>query len=167
LSEDVDLIAALGARTFAESFGADNRPEDMTRYIASNFSTLQIERELVDAASIFLLLFEDGQPVGYAKLGHSKPPDCVTGPKPLELVRIYVEQQVIGLGFGSTLMRACLEESGRAGYRTIWLGVWEHNKRAIKFYEKWGFAKVGTRAFVLGDDVQTDFVLARPVKLVV
>jgi ribosomal protein S18 acetylase RimI-like enzyme len=58
-------------------------------------------------------------------------------------------------------MRACLEEARKMGHATIWLGVWEKNERAIRFYDKWGFRKIGEKQFVLGRDVQTDFIMER------
>ena len=60
-------------------------------------------------------------------------------------------------------MGACLAEAEHRGYQAIWLGVWERNDRAISFYEKWGFATVGTKEFVLGSDAQTDLVMERSI----
>ena len=163
--EDVMLIANLGARMFRDAFGPDNEPEDMKRYIVLNFSPDQIKTELIDPTLTFLLAYKDKEPIGYAKLRKSQAPDCVKGPEPVELVRIYVDQTIIGKGYGSALMKACIEEADRAGYKTIWLGVWQKNERAIKFYKKWGFAEVGTQVFVLGSDVQNDFIMERSVGL--
>jgi ribosomal protein S18 acetylase RimI-like enzyme len=61
------------------------------------------------------------------------------------------------------LMDACLKAAARMGFQTMWLGVWEKNLRAIRFYQKWGFSKAGDKQFVLGQDVQNDFVLVRPI----
>lgn len=158
-SDDVTLIAEFGARTFAKAFAADNRPQDITQYIAENFSTNQIEHELSDPRSIFLLAFEDERVVGYVKLRDGKKPDFVKSPEPVELVRIYIESNLIGAGYGSALLRACLEAARETGYRSIWLSVWERNTRAIKFYERWGFTKLGTQKFILGEDIQTDIVM--------
>jgi diamine N-acetyltransferase len=159
--DDAVHIAEFGARTFEAAFGADNRPQDMQQYIAENFSPQQIERELMDPRSIFLLAHAGERLVGYARLIDGEEPDFVENPDPIELVRIYVEPEFIGAGFGSALMQACLETAQRAGYRSIWLGVWEKNARAIKFYERWGFVKLGTHQFILGQDVQNDLVMGR------
>jgi ribosomal protein S18 acetylase RimI-like enzyme len=43
----------------------------------------------------------------------------------------------------------------------IWLGVWEHNHQAIKFYTTWGFEKFGDHLFLLGDDPQTDWLMKK------
>ena len=148
-SDDASLIANIGARTFESSFGADNRLEDMERYLSLNFSKAHIEAEMDDPSSVFLLACENGQAVGYAMLRVSKKPASVIGTRPVELVRIYIEANIIGTGYGTALMNTCLEEAKKNGHRTIWLGVWEKNLRAIRFYEKWGFKKIGTKEFVL------------------
>ena len=117
------LIAALGARTFKASFGADNRPEDMAQYLSQSFSEAHIEAQLAEHSTLFLIACEDRKAVGYAMLREGKAPVAVTGTEPVELVRIYVENDIIGAGYGAALMNACLEEVKRNGHRTIWLGV--------------------------------------------
>ena len=121
--------------------------------------------ELQDPAGTFMLMFEDEAAIGYAKLLAGETPSAVRGPAPVELVRIYLERDAIGKGYGSKLLRACLGTAGRGGFETIWLGVWEQNDRAIQFYESWGFRRVGEQTFLLGSRRQTDFVMARPVDL--
>lgn len=162
--DDATLIANLSARTFRDSFGFYNDPEDMQRYITLNFSLDKIETELGDPTSTFLLAHKDGEPIGYAMLRDSKKPDYVKGTKPIELVRIYVTQNHIGKGYGSALMKSCIEEAKLAGYKTIWLGVWEENHRATRFYKKWDFIKVGFHDFILGSNVQNDLILERSVE---
>lgn len=164
--DDAGLIAALGARTFEASFGADNRPEDMAQYLSQNFSKAHIEAQMDEPSTVFLLARERREAVGYAMLRADKTPVSVNGARPVELVRIYVDKGIIGAGYGSALMNACLEEAKKNGHRTIWLGVWEKNLRAIQFYRKWGFTKVGTKEFVLGSDLQRDHIMARPVDMV-
>ena len=163
---DAPLIAEFGRQTFATSFGADNTAEDMEKYLSANFSIDHIQNQLSDQASTFILAFEQGKPVGYAMLYAGQAPPPVTGPRPVELVRIYVDTAIISKGYGSMVMRTCLEEARQGGFETIWLGVWEKNQRAIRFYEKWGFQQVGTIAFLLGDDLQTDFVMARRLDII-
>ena len=162
---DAGRIADIGYRTFKASFWADNRPEDMEQYLSLNFSKARIEAQLADPDSIFFLACENGKEVGYVMLRSGETPDSVPGTKPVELVRIYIEESIIGKGYGSAIMQSCLEAAQSDGHRTIWLGVWEKNLRAIRFYEKWGFEKVGTQKFVLGSDVQNDYIMARPIEM--
>jgi diamine N-acetyltransferase len=159
---DAALLAELGARTFAETFAADNRPEDMSAYLALSFGLNHQAAELADAHSLFLIAEIDGTAAGYARMhGGANPPKAVTNDKPIELVRLYVSQDWIGRGIGASLMRRCLTEATQMGYRTLWLGVWEHNQRARVFYRKWNFHEVGEHVFRLGNDPQTDILMQR------
>jgi len=157
--EDANTIARIGAATFTAAFGPQNTPEDMKAYLATNFNLEVIQTQIEDASSTFLLGFEGEKVVGYAMFKAGLPPASVSDAEAIELVRFYVVEEVIGKGYGSALMQACLDEVGILGYSTIWLGVWERNERAIRFYEKWGFTKVGTKEFILGRDVQHDWVM--------
>ncbi len=158
---DAALLAELSARTFAETFAADNTPEDMAAYLASAFGVTQQAAELNDPRATFLLAEIEGAPVGYAKLYAGDAPACVTGERPLELARLYAGQAWIGRGVGASLMTACIAEAVRRGHRTMWLGVWERNLRAQAFYRRWDFRIVGQQIFQLASDPQTDLVMER------
>ena len=160
-----NIIADLGARTFVTGFGTCNSPEDMKQYLLTNFSRETIQSQLSNKSSIFLLGYQNDVAVGYAMLEVGIEPHSVIGPKPIELVRIYVEEEVVGQGLGSALMKTCLEEAKTNGLGTIWLAVWQKNQRAIDFYKRWGFEKVGVKEFVVGSDVQDDFIMERSVEL--
>ena len=160
---DAALLAELGARTFVETFAADNRPEDIAAYLATAFGPEQQADELTDPHSTFLIAEVDGVAAGYAKIHPGRTPERVTGERPIELVRLYVSQVWLGRGVGAALMRDCLGEARRAGYQTLWLGVWERNNRALAFYRKWDFREVGKHIFQLGDDPQIDILMERPV----
>jgi ribosomal protein S18 acetylase RimI-like enzyme len=105
-----------------------------------------------------------GRLVGYALLRTGEVPGCVDGPMPVELARFYVEGAWQGRGVAQVLMAAGLQEAEDMGARTLWLGVWERNVRAIRFYEKHGLRRVGAQTFQLGHDIQIDDVMARPVR---
>jgi GNAT superfamily N-acetyltransferase len=158
---DAGLISELGARTFTEAFAADNSPEDLAAYIATSFNVARQTIELEDPGSIFLIAQVDGRAAGYAHLHASEPEKCVEGANPVELVRLYVSRDWLGRGVGEQLMRACVDEGRQAGYKTLWLGVWERNARAQAFYRKWNFRTVGEHMFQLGSDLQRDFVMER------
>jgi len=160
-SADTDLLAELGARTFFEAFAADNKAEDMAAYLVAHFSKEQFAVELADPRAVFLIAEIEGREAGYAKLYASEGPTGVSGSERVELVRLYVLQKWLGRGVGDGLMRACIEEARRAGHTALWLGVWEHNKRAQAFYRKWSFREVGQHTFQLGADEQTDLVMER------
>jgi ribosomal protein S18 acetylase RimI-like enzyme len=159
--EDAALLSELGARTFSETFAADNTPEDLAAYMATSFSVAQQTIELKDPAATFLIAEVDERAAGYAKLHGSEPEKGIEGANPVELVRLYVSREWLGRGIGEQLMRACLDEARQAGHETIWLGVWERNARAQAFYRKWNFRTVGEHMFQLGSDLQRDLLMER------
>ncbi len=162
-AEDAGLLAELGARTFSDTFAADNTPEDMASYLNSAFSPEQQAAELVDPNSLFQIAETNGVAVGYAMLRSGNVLDNITGKKPIELVRLYVSRESLGSGVGAALMKSCIVQAKQRGYETLWLGVWESNRRALAFYRKWNFHEVGTHVFQLGDDPQTDILMQRSI----
>lgn len=162
-TEDAEVLAHLAEHTFRDAFASDNTPDDLEAYVREAFSVETVRRELEDDTSTFLIAVVDGreEPIGYAKLRSGAPGPGVTGQDPVELQRIYVDQSAIGQGLGAALMAECLDAARAGGHRTLWLGVWERNDRAIAFYEKWGFDAVGSHVFTLGSDDQTDLIMQR------
>jgi GNAT superfamily N-acetyltransferase len=159
---DAALLAELGARTFRDTFAADNRPEDMAAYLVSHYSPDLQEREIRDPQRAFLLAEAAGVPAGFALIQDIQPEPGVPGRRPLHVERLYVDRPFQGAGVGAALMRRCLEEARARGHDVLWLGVWERNFRARAFYARWGFAEVGETMFVVGSDTQRDLVLALP-----
>lgn len=160
---DAELLAELGARTFSETFAADNTPENMAAYLAAEYSPAKVAADLANPRCLFQIAETDGVAVGYAMLRSGAAPEQVIGERPIELVRLYVSRDSLGSGVGAALMQACLAEAKHRGHQTLWLGVWEHNNRAQAFYRKWNFREVGTQRFQLGDDPQTDFLMERSI----
>jgi ribosomal protein S18 acetylase RimI-like enzyme len=158
---DAGALASFAARTFRETFEADNSPEDMALYLAANYGPERQGAEIRDPGIVTLL--EDGRRLaGYAQLYEGLAPDCVTGGAPIEIRRFYVDRNWQGRGVAQTLMMASIESAMERGARTIWLAVWERNLRAQAFYRKCGFEDCGAKEFLLGRDRQTDRVMARP-----
>lgn len=160
---DAAWLAELAERTFRETYASHNTPDNMERYVAEHFGPALQAAELADAGYLTLVAEVDGRAAGYAQLGRGPAPECVAGPDPMEIIRFYVDRPWHGQGLAQALMRAAATHAGAAGARTLWLGVWERNPRAIAFYRKCGFVEVGTHTFVLGTDHQRDLVLARPI----
>lgn len=159
--EDTSTLVQFGADTFKAAFGPYHTPEDMAEYLAANFNYEVVQSLIENSSTYFVLGYEGQEVVGYAMLKKGPHPEFVTGSNPVELVRFYVAPELIGLGYGSALMRRCLEEARRMGHATTWLATWQKNKRAIGFYERWGFRIVGNAIYVIGDDVTDDFIMQR------
>ncbi len=162
---DAASLTAVGAATFAETWAPHNTPADLAAYLAEAFGPRQQLAELTDPRGTVLLAEAPGvsEPVGYAHLLRYPPPACVTGPAPLEMVRLYVRHAWHRHRVGAALMAAALTAARHQGDQTLWLGVWPDNHLALRFYRAWGFAEVGRKRFVLGDDVSEDLVIVRAV----
>jgi diamine N-acetyltransferase len=159
---DAAPLAEFGARTFRETFAADNTVEDMAKHLASAWSPSLQEAELRDPLLDTLLAVDSGGALaGFAQLRAAHAPACVPTRKPIELKRFYVDRPWQGRGLARELMAEVERVARRNGARELWLGVWERNQRAQAFYRKCGFEKVGTQIFVVGDDPQTDHVMLR------
>jgi ribosomal protein S18 acetylase RimI-like enzyme len=156
---DAAALAALAERTFRETFAADNTPDNLELHCTQNFGTELQAREIADPQLITLLAEDGGKLAGFAQLRPMHASSSVCAERPAELHRIYVASEWHGRGVAGDLMREVIAAAAQAGADCVWLGVWEHNPRAIAFYRKFGFRVVGDHAFMLGSDRQRDLIL--------
>jgi ribosomal protein S18 acetylase RimI-like enzyme len=159
LSSDVPALTSFGARIFRETFEPHNRPEDLAAYLEATYSEDRQRSELEDPNRATLIAESPDGIAAFAQLRAEKTPSCVTGPAPIELLRFYVDSVWHGHGLAALLMDAVISAALARQCRTLWLGVWEHNRRAIAFYRKRGFQDVGSHEFLLGEDRQTDRIM--------
>lgn len=159
--EDAPILAALGAQTFRETFETLCSSEDLADFLASAYGDAIQRTELSDPSRPALVLEAEGRPVGFAQLrmGHREP--CVTGSRPVELQRIYVLREAHGSGYGAALMEASVELARSWRADVLWLGVWEHNDKALAFYARHGFREAGDHVFQIGQQVDRDLILVR------
>ena len=160
LPRDAAALADLGARTFRDAFESENTPEDMTLYLASSYGPEIQAAELRHPGIVTLLVEDEGALAGYSQLRDGPAPDGVDDSRPIELWRFYVERTWQGRGVAQRLMTATIEAAAARGAGIVWLSVWERNLRAQAFYRKCGFEDRGAKAFILGNDRQTDRVMA-------
>ena len=160
---DAKLLTDLAYTTFWDAFAhhPKNAPDDLAHYMRQAFSVEQITEELADHNSVFLIAEIDGEPAGYAKLIYENTEPDIIAEWPVELSRLYSHQKFLGQGVGQALMDACFDRAKEAGRDVMWLGVWEYNPRAQRFYEKNGFRFVGKHTFLLGSDPQTDLLMQK------
>jgi ribosomal protein S18 acetylase RimI-like enzyme len=157
---DAPSLAVLAERTFRDAFGARNSPENMDLHCAKYFGPDIQAREIADRAIVTTLALDAGRLVGFSQMMPSKPHADVRAERPAELNRIYVESAWHGKGVAQALMQDAIANAAAAGGDVLWLGVWEHNPKAIAFYRKCGFEPVGSHAFMLGAERQRDLVMA-------
>ena len=163
--DDAPALAVAATAFFRDTFGDANRPEDLDAYLASAFTETRQRTELADAGTrVWLAVGEQGNIVGYVHVRLGAPPpassSASSGPS-AEIARLYADRHWHGRGLGAALMNAAVATATEWGADLLWLGVWEHNPRAIAFYAKHGFADVGEQEFRLGADRQRDRVMAR------
>lgn len=161
----ISLLCSLGLETFNESFAKFNHPDDMLAYTSLAFHPTQVETELNEPGSLFFLAYVNDEIAGYARLRLSDEVNAkFPGKKLLELHRLYALEKFIGIGLGKALMKLCLSTAQQKDTDILWLGVWEHNTRALSFYKKWGFELFGSHEFMLGRDLQTDLLMKKELK---
>ncbi|HVZ25679.1 MAG TPA: GNAT family N-acetyltransferase [Sediminibacterium sp.] len=159
---DLPLLASISRETFADTFSAYNTAEDMQAYADTYFTDTALLNEMKTPGHQFLLAFKKGNCAGYALIREE-----TTGEMPedtaMELARLYVRPPFIGQGIGKHIMEQVMQSAGDAGKTWLWLGVWEFNLRAIRFYRSFGFEKFAEHDFVLGKDIQRDWLMRKKI----
>ncbi|MEO6720757.1 MAG: GNAT family N-acetyltransferase [Ferruginibacter sp.] len=156
--KDAETLSEISKLTFYDTFTGTCTEEDMQSFLESTFNLQLVRDELSNENDKFYLAFLDGKAVGYIRFME----DYTYFPymrqwKSLELKRIYVDKAFQGKGVAQILLNIILEFAKENNYEAIYLGVWEHNTRAQKFYEKMGFVNSGhTHDFPIGNTPQTD-----------
>jgi diamine N-acetyltransferase len=153
---DAAALAELGERTFRETFAAHNDPDDLEDYIGKTYGQPQQRAEIENPDGVTLLGETDGVLMAFAQLRRAPSPHG-----DVEIARFYVDRSHHGRGIAQSLMQAAEDAARAIGGTELWLGVWEHNLRAIAFYEKCGFRDVGSHPFLVGRDLQTDRLMSR------
>jgi ribosomal protein S18 acetylase RimI-like enzyme len=159
--DDAEVIADFSHRTFCDAFGSFNTKENMDKFIRNDFNRKKLIAQVSEPGNIFLLAYQHDELTGYVRLLESNNPPELGEIDTIEISRIYVENKITAKGIGSALMQKCVDVAREKNKKIIWLGVWEHNARAIAFYEKWGFEIFSDHIFMLGDDMQTDILMKK------
>jgi GNAT superfamily N-acetyltransferase len=157
-------LAELAAATFALACPPGTPPESIAEFIAEHLSVQRFAGYLADPARDIRLAYDDDVAAGYTMLIFGEPGDAdvaaaITHRPTVELSKVYVRSGHHGAGLAAPLMAATLEAAGAGGAAGVWLGVNQRNARAIRFYEKSGFAVVGAKTFMVGPEPQEDFVM--------
>ena len=156
---DLTELLALARTSFVQAFTAGNKPENVQAYLAEAFTEDKLTQEIQETASTFIVASLAGKLVGYTKLNLSAAQADVQDPASVEVARLYTLEEVWGAGLGQLLLDAAIAFGRQEGKTWLWLGVWEHNARAIRFYEKNGLLIFGSHPFPFGDEIQTDWLM--------
>ena len=162
--DHLTTLQELSRRTFYEAFAASNTEADMQQYLSNNFSVEKLSNELNEANSQFFIAWDEEIPVGYLKVNFEGAQTDLKENHSIEIERIYVMSAYHGRNVGQSLYDHAVKIAKELGKSSVWLGVWENNPRAIRFYEKNGFVAFGTHGFKMGEDEQTDILMRKPLR---
>lgn len=157
--DDLETLRNLSIQTFKETFEEVNTEEDMQKYLLENLSIEKLKSELENPNSEFYFAENNDEILGYLKLNFKDAQTEKLEENHFEIERIYVLKAFLGQKIGQILFDKAIEIGREKNLEYVWLGVWEENHRAIRFYEKNGFEIFGKHDFVLGKDVQTDLFM--------
>ena len=159
---DAEPLSAFARRLFIETFAAQNNPDDLALFLDTAFTPALQRAELEDAHRQYWLLEMDGVLAGYVLLNDRATEEGVGGAHPVELQRFYIDFPWHGRGLAPVQMAHAVAQARALGGDVLWLGVWEKNPRAIRFYEKQGFSVCGSHIFMVGNDPQRDLIMRTP-----
>ena len=158
---DANTLCKIGAKTFFETYAQRNSVVDMQQYLAANFNKQAVAKQIEHAGSTFYIAYLENEPIGYLKLNTAEAQTDLKEHDSIEIERIYVLAAYHGKNIGQLLYQKAVTMAKEKGKSSIWLGVWEQNPRAIRFYEKQGFEKFDTHIFVVGSEEQTDYLMRK------
>jgi len=161
---DLEALREIGIVTFTDTFGPHNAKSEMDRYIAASFDPGKVKEELENPESLFFFARTGNSVAGYLKLNWGAAQTEAENSRALEIERIYVLADFHGKKVGQLLLEKAIQVALEKKMPYVWLGVWEKNQRAIRFYEKNGFVPFDKHDFVLGSDVQTDIMMKKTLR---
>ncbi|MBM3906723.1 MAG: GNAT family N-acetyltransferase [Gemmatimonadetes bacterium] len=157
---DYAAYAALCRATFVSTFAPFHDEAEMARHLAAAFPDERLRAELTAEDEVVLVVSAGEALVAYARLTRNSSPSCVIGSRPMEIARFYVASAWHGRGVAAPLMAAVVDEARGANCDVAWLGVWEHNSRALGFYLRQGFVTVGRQVYPFDGQPENDLVMA-------
>ncbi len=157
--EDLPTLQRIAQDTFLESFGAENKPQDIQDYLEEKMSLKHLHQEMQNPESAFYGIPAQAGLCAYLKLNWGQAQSEKMDALALEVERIYVRATHQGQGLGQVLFDKALEFARLRNASYLWLGVWEKNLKAMHFYQKQGMQKFGEHNFLLGEDLQTDCLM--------
>ncbi len=158
-ASDLNELIQISRDTFKAAFEKENNPDDFATYFSFAFSEEKIRSELEHKACHFYFVYDQNTLVAYFKLNEKEAQTDVKDEQSVEVERIYVLEAHQGKNIGSWILEQIQYLGKKMGKNYIWLGVWEHNRAAIRFYQRYGYEKFGTHPYYIGKDKQTDWLL--------
>lgn len=160
-SNEIHELQKFSKETFIEAFSNQNSEENMRKYLDENLSIQRLSDELTNSESLFYFARMHEEIIGYLKINFGVAQTDFKEDNSIEIERVYVSEEFQGKNVGQNLLNKAIEICSEKSAHSLWLGVWEKNYKAIRFYHKNGFVEFGKHPFILGDDIQTDILMKR------
>lgn len=159
--QDLMELKSISRSTYFHSFIAQNTPENMKMYLDAAFSKETLSTEINNKESEFYFVYMMNVIVGYFKINWGAAQKDIGDPAASEIERIYVLKEFQRKKLGQQMLAKAMKISRDKGLKYIWVGVWEKNIKAIRFYERNSFEQFGEHDFMLGKERQTDLLMKR------
>jgi hypothetical protein len=163
-SGDVNILEQISKQTYFDAFSWGNSPENMRAYLDSSLSEEKLLEELKEPKSEFYFAKINQRLIGYFKINFGDAQTDIDDHNAQELERIYVIKEFQGKQIGQKLLNKVLGIAKKNQMDYLWLGVWEKNEGAIRFYERNGFSVTGSHPFRMGDEIQIDLIMKLSLK---
>jgi ribosomal protein S18 acetylase RimI-like enzyme len=161
-TDDAADIARVGRASFLETFAHSCSEKDMQDFLDETYTAEALTKEILNINRCYFVATIGGALVGFSSLClDSNEPAVEAYPNRVEFQRLYVDSNQHGKGIAKILMETTLDLARGLGKEHIWLGVWEENRKAMRFYEKMGYKVVGEHIFMVGNDKQLDWIAVR------
>lgn len=158
-SKDLADLQQISLETFRATYEHLNDPTHFENYIQDAFSYSQLEVEFTESESAFYFAYAKNELAGYFKLNFNRAEADLKASESVELERIYLRRSFQNQGLGAQLIQKAIEIARDAGFLMIWLGVWQENPKAVRFYQRQGFEIFGEHDFYIGTDCQKDWIM--------
>ncbi|WP_086347574.1 GNAT family N-acetyltransferase [Candidatus Enterococcus clewellii] len=158
---DLETLQKISIETYSDTFGAQNTEENLKTYLEQAFNLKKLQDELSNPTSKFFFIYYEDQLAGYLKVNYDGAQTEDIAENALEVERIYIRVAFKRNGLGQLLINKAIDCAEELQKKHIWLGVWEENDAALKFYQKMGFVQSGQHSFFMGDDEQTDLIMVK------
>lgn len=160
-AEDLPALQRVGIETYKDTFDGTTSEADMDAYLEFAYNLPKLSAELANPNSFHYFLMDGAEIAGYLKLNINDAQTETFATDALEVQRIYIRPSFKRHGYGRLLIDLAVEKAHELERHSIWLGVWEYNFPAQKFYQAMGYRRVGEHRFVMGEELQTDFIMQR------
>lgn len=154
-------LRTLAIRTYSAAFANKNVPGVLEAYYETAFAKAELKSQLENPNSFWFFAKENDKITGYLKLNTTTAQTEFQEPEGLEIERIYIDTPYLNKGYGSKFIKFTVSKARELEKNYIWLGVWEENPEAIRFYKKHKFEIVGTHDYDMIAEIQTDYIMRR------